>query len=65
MQKLDGREMIPRERHPRIVAMFDDLETDEAFELINDHDPKPLFYQFQAEQSDRVRDGRVTPRTRS
>lgn len=48
--ELDVRTIPPRERHPRIFALFDGLKPGEAFVLVNDHDPKPLFYQFQAER---------------
>jgi uncharacterized protein (DUF2249 family) len=48
--KLDVRELIPRERHPLIFAKFDALESGAGFELINDHDPKPLYYQMAAER---------------
>ena len=42
-QKLiDVREIVPRERHPLIFQKFDDLAAGESFELVNDHDPKPL-----------------------
>lgn len=41
----------PRERHPKIFAAFEALQPGEAMLLVNDHDPKPLFYQFQAERS--------------
>ena len=47
---LDVRSIIPRERHPLIFRTFDALEPGEAFELVNDHDPKPLMYQFNAER---------------
>ena len=47
---LDVREMPPRERHPTILSTFDALVPGEALELINDHDPKPLRYQFEAER---------------
>lgn len=47
---IDVRTIVPRERHPLIFATFDALEAGEEFELINDHDPKPLYYQFQAER---------------
>ena len=46
---LDVREMAPRERHPTILSTFDALEPGQALELVNDHDPKPLRYQFEAE----------------
>ncbi len=46
---IDVRTIIPRERHPLIFRTFESLKPGEGFELVNDHDPKPLFYQFQAE----------------
>ena len=50
---LDVREVPPRERHPLILGTFDDLAPGEAFVLVNDHDPKPLYYQFKAELGER------------
>jgi uncharacterized protein (DUF2249 family) len=47
---IDVRAIPPRERHPRIFAAFDGLAPGEAILLVNDHDPRPLFYQFQAER---------------
>jgi uncharacterized protein (DUF2249 family) len=41
--------MTPKERHPKIFVTFTNLKPGESFILINDHDPKPLLYQFQAE----------------
>lgn len=46
---LDVRTVAPRDRHPLIFQTFDDLPSGGAFELVNDHDPKPLYYQFEAE----------------
>jgi uncharacterized protein (DUF2249 family) len=46
---VDVRTLIPRERHPLIFSTFRDLAPGETFLLVNDHDPKPLYYQFQAE----------------
>jgi len=54
MKQLDVRRIQPRERHPLIFQTFDDLAPGESFELVNDHDPKPLYYQFQAERSGQV-----------
>lgn len=51
MQTVDVRAIIPRERHPLIFSTFDALQPGESFELINDHDPKPLFYQFSFERN--------------
>lgn len=44
--KLDVRVIPPRERHPKIFEMFDALTENETFVLINDHEPRPLYYQF-------------------
>lgn len=49
--ELDVREVAPRIRHPLIFSTFDGLQPGQSFVLVNDHDPKPLFYQFQAERS--------------
>lgn len=46
---VDVRSIAPRERHPLIFGSFDRLAAGEALLLVNDHDPKPLYYQFQAE----------------
>jgi uncharacterized protein (DUF2249 family) len=51
---IDVRTMAPRDRHPRIFSTFDGLPVGDAILLINDHDPKPLFYQFQAERPGQV-----------
>lgn len=47
--KVDVREVAPRDRHPLIFSSFRSLGLGETMELINDHDPKPLYYQLQAE----------------
>ena len=47
---LDMREIeIPR-RHSRFFETFDGLPSGESMILVNDHDPKPLFYQLSAER---------------
>jgi uncharacterized protein (DUF2249 family) len=46
---IDVRDIAPRERHSRIFATFRALQVDEAMALINDHDPRPLYHQFQSE----------------
>lgn len=48
---LDVRAIPPRNRHPLIFQTFDDLDDGAFFILVNDHDPKPLYYQFQAERA--------------
>lgn len=52
--ELDVREIVPRERHELIFQTFDRLPCGQSFVLINDHDPKPLYYQFLAEQPGKV-----------
>lgn len=47
---LDVRALPPREKHPAIFRTFDELEPGAAFVILNDHDPVPLRYQFQAER---------------
>lgn len=51
IKELDIRPVPPREKHPTIFATFDSLNSSETFQLINDHDPMPLYYQFQAERN--------------
>jgi len=55
MHCIDVREIPPRERHPLIFATHAALAPGDAFELLVDHDPKPLYYTFKAE-----RDGQFT-----
>ena len=47
---LDVRELPPRERHARIFARLGELPRGGTLQLVNDHDPRPLWYQLQAEQ---------------
>lgn len=51
-ETLDVRDLIPMMRHTKIFQLFDGLEDGESFILINDHDPKPLYYQFLHERPD-------------
>ncbi len=51
-QVVDVRVIPPRERHPMIFQTFDMLQPGETFELVNDHEPKPLYYQFLHERPD-------------
>jgi uncharacterized protein (DUF2249 family) len=46
---IDVRAVPPRERHPRIFGMANALPVGAAFTIINDHDPRPLHYQLEAE----------------
>lgn len=47
---LDVRPIPPKDKHTTIFETFDDLELGEEVVLVNDHDPKPLYYQFEAER---------------
>lgn len=49
---LDLRDVPPPERHPMIHSAFEALDSGESLEIVNDHEPKPLFYEFQAEVDD-------------
>lgn len=49
--QLDVRVIPPREKHPAIFQTFDALEPGQSFVLVNDHDPFPLRYQFEAERT--------------
>jgi len=44
---IDVRSIAPRERHPLIFGRFDALQPGESLLLVNDHDPRPLYYQFE------------------
>lgn len=48
---IDVRTIVPAQRHPLIFQTFEGLAPGEAFELVNDHNPKPLYYQFAAERA--------------
>lgn len=37
-------------KHPTVFRKFDALQNGEGFILVNDHDPKPLYYQLLAER---------------
>ena len=66
---LDVRHLIPAERHRIIFEKWFELAPGAGYVLINDHDPKPLYYQFAAEHSgefswDVVEDGPTVWRVR-
>lgn len=48
--ELDIRSVDIRQRHPLILETFDKLSRGHQIRLVNDHDPKPLHYQFEAER---------------
>lgn len=49
--ELDVRDLAPAQRHQTIFASYEDLAPGQGFVLVNDHDPKPLRYQFEAEHA--------------
>ena len=51
---LDVRALPPARRHSLIFETYASLPPQGAFVLVNDHDPKPLYYQFQAERPGEV-----------
>ncbi|MFT3894945.1 MAG: DUF2249 domain-containing protein [Anaerolineales bacterium] len=48
---IDVRTLAPMHRHQRIFETYASLQPGESFLLVNDHDPKPLYYQFQVEHT--------------
>jgi uncharacterized protein (DUF2249 family) len=46
---IDVRTIAPRDRHPLIFSTFAQLASGHAMQLVNDHDPLPLYYQFDAQ----------------
>ena len=48
---LDVRTIPPTQRHPMIFQRFVALPVGGSFVLVNDHDPKPLYYQLNFEYS--------------
>lgn len=52
MDNLFVPSLQPALKHPTILKKFDELQKDEAFLLINDHDPIPLYYEMKAEKGD-------------
>jgi uncharacterized protein (DUF2249 family) len=48
---LDVRVEPPARRHELIFDTYHALRPGEGFVLVNDHDPKPLWYQFEAEHA--------------
>jgi uncharacterized protein (DUF2249 family) len=55
LKTIDVRTIRPPERHPLIFKTFNELAPGESFTLVNDHDPKPLYYQFAAELAGKFR----------
>ena len=47
---LDVRPLPPPQRHPLILQTFDELPPGGSLVVVNDHDPRPLNYQFHFER---------------
>ena len=47
--EIDVRSLVPMQRHQKIFQLVDELAPGGKFVLVNDHDPKPLYYQLEAE----------------
>lgn len=47
--RIDVRAIPPRDRHTQIFATFRSLGAGESMEIVNDHDPRPLYAQFDAQ----------------
>lgn len=50
LKVVDVRNMPPAKRHPLIFSTLGELKPGDSLKIINDHDPKPLKYQLEAEQ---------------
>ena len=46
---IDVRDLVPAQRHEKIFQLVNQLAPGTSFILVNDHDPKPLYYQLEAE----------------
>lgn len=46
---IDVRTLVPAQRHAKIFELVGALTPGTSFVLVNDHDPKPLYYQLEAE----------------
>jgi len=49
VNEVDVRALVPMKRHEKIFELVNELAPGASFVLINDHDPKPLHYQLEAE----------------
>ncbi len=49
VKEVDVRSLVPAQRHQKIFQLVGELTAGASFVLVNDHDPKPLYYQLEAE----------------
>lgn len=52
VDEFDLRPYEPSKRHDMFYEAFEKIQPGEAFEFFNDHDPKPLYYQMEAESKE-------------
>ncbi|MBS3761174.1 DUF2249 domain-containing protein [Halodesulfurarchaeum sp.] len=48
-ETIDLRDVPPQKRHGLVMDTFEALDSEGTLTLVNDHEPRPLFYQMQAE----------------
>ena len=51
VEPIDVRTVPPARRHPLIFGTFDALTPGQALEIVNDHDPVPLYVEFERTRS--------------
>lgn len=54
LEIIDVTVIEPRRKHPYIFEKFDALLPGDSFVIVNDHDPKPLYYQLLTERGEVV-----------
>lgn len=54
LREIDVRPLAPRERGARFLEAFDRLEEGESLVLVDDHDPRALFYLLRSHRGDRL-----------
>lgn len=47
--ELDLRDVAPPKRHPTIMKAFEEISSGSILTLVNDHEPRPLYYQMKEE----------------
>ncbi len=55
VNEFDLRPYPPQQRHEMFYEAFADIKAGEAFVFTNDHDPRPLYYQMEAESKEPFR----------
>lgn len=49
--QVDVRRCLPKDKKPTIFSAWNSLKPGQAMELINDHDPRPLYNLFSDEHT--------------